>query len=1718
MKWALQSIWLVCIICAPAQVITTVAGTIFTFPSSPLPAINAPLGQVTGVASDGRGNIYAADTLNNLVVRISADGILTVVAGNGTAGFSGDGGPATSAALNSPHGVAVDASGNLYIADTSNSRIRKVSGGIVTTVAGGGSLGDGAQATSAAISFPEGVAVDSAGNLFIADTGGNRIRIVSAGIITTVAGNGTAGFSGDTGLAVAAKLSNPRGVAVDSAGNMFIADSANHRIRRVSGGIITTIAGNGVAGSLGDRGTATSAMLNTPVGLGFDAGGNLLIADSVNYRIRRVSAGNIETVVGSGTLGFSGDGGPALSATLNIPTGVAVDSSGALVIADSLNDRIRRVSGGLTATMAGNGSYKFSGDGGPATSAALNGPFGVALDSGGNLYIADAFNARIRKVSKGIVTTVAGKETSGSAGDGGPATQAMLRTPLGVAVDSNGNLYIADFNNSRVRKVSGGNITTVAGNGTPGFSGDGGSATAAGLNLPAGVAVDAAGNLFIADTANHRIRRVSGGTITTVAGNGTSGFSGDGGPATSAALNGPYGVAVDSSGNIYIADTGNNRIRKISGGNIATVAGNGTAGLSGDGGPAIGAALNSPHGVAVDGAGNVFIADTGKGNSRIRKVSGGTITTVAGGGSSGDGALATSAALTFPEGVAVDSAGNLFIADTGADRVRNVPSAPASFQASPAALSFAASSGGAVTTVRVVSLSPSTPGLAYSATTNVSWLSIAPSSGSMPASLQVAADPAQLAPGNYSGIITITSPSTSPSTQPVAVSFAVGATAPGILSLSNTSFAFSFTQSASPGSQQLTLSNRGSGSIHYTAAASTTSGGNWLSITPAGGNVAPASPAALTVMATPGSLDVGTYAGTLTIASPDSSQQISIPVTMAISAPPQKILLSQAGFTFTAVAQGGTVLPQRLGILNAGSGTLNYTIQTKTISGGSGWLGASAFGGTVARPFLDVSFVDISVDASALAPGDYSGLIQVTAAGASNSPQSALVRLTVLQAGSNPGPDVRPTGMVFTGATGASPGSQAVTVANVTGSANTFGSSVNYVGTGGWLTYRPTNATVAPNLPEQIVVQPDFTSLAAGPHRAAITLIFDDGTTQAIDILAVVGPAGSSNIQEMADGERLATGCTATKLLPQFAQVGFGSTPAVGFPVALMVKIVDDCAVPMTSGSVTASFDNGDAPLALISLPDGTWTATWQPQHASANVTVTVDARAQGMAGQAKSQSLAISASLASPLLFGGPFGAATLTEGPFAPGDLLLIRGTGLADGPASATSTTQQLAGASLTIGGSPASLLYADAGQIVGVIPVDVPVNTQPQLVVQHGARVGLPSSIIVATTHPAVLTKDGSGRGQGLIYDTSGGVKTLADGSNPAKAGDPVVIYCAGLGLTAADGTAINTPLVSIGGQPAFVSYAGVALTQDYPSGVAPSILGGLTPGGFGGLYQITTAVPGGLASGSAEVIINSAGQSSPGGVTLTAAGGAAANAPAITSIRTAGGFPDITQNGWIEIKGTNLAPPSVGDSGMTWDNAPEFLSGRMPTQLGGVSVAVNGKLAFVFFVSPTQVNVLTPLDGANGPVQVVVSSNGTPSLPVTVSMQFAAPSFPLFGGSYIVATHADYTLVGPASLSAPGFPVAPAQPGEVILLFGFGFGLPSAGLVNGSSSQTGTLPANPMIQIGGVQADVLFAGVISPGLYQFNVTVPATVADGDNPVVANYNGLTSPSGDLLYVQR
>ncbi|MGD0360889.1 MAG: choice-of-anchor D domain-containing protein [Bryobacteraceae bacterium] len=659
-----------------------------------MPAIDADLYQPVAVAVDSAGNYYFADSSQNRVFKVNTSGILTVVAGSGIPGFAGDGvhGGAPNALLNNPSGVAVDSAGNIYISDTYNGVVRKVdTSNTITTIAGEQGQcsyeGNGSPATNYPLCNPLGLAVDSSGNLYIADQYNSIVRklVVSTSTISNYAGNGTSGYSGDGAAATGAQLYYPSVVAVDSAGNVYIADSYNYRVREVtiSNGHIRTIAGNGTAGYTGDAGAATSATFNQVLGIAVNsAGTKVTIADTYNVVIRQFTVGGtINTIAGGAGAGWCGDGGLATSSCFYYPEGVAVTSAGSVYVADTSNNRIRlfTVAGNIN-TVAGDGntSLPVPVTGVPPTGVVLNDPWAALMDPSGNIFVADQYNSMVREMvaSSNLVNFFAGTGIFGYRGDGGIATSAELSYPSGIARDSNGNLYIADTNNCAIRMVNTtGFISTIAGTGVCSYTGDGGPATSATLNSPYSVFVDSHNIVYIADTYNNVVRRINGGTITTVAGDGTAGSRGDGSLATAAQMYYPFAVAEDGAGNLYIADYYNCRIREVfaATGTIDTVAGSVTCGFSGDG-IATENALYYPSDVKADANGNLFIADTS--NQRLRWVSpSGIMTTFAGSGTAsyfGDGGPAEIADFYSPVGIFEDPAGNFLVADQYNLRVRRI--------------------------------------------------------------------------------------------------------------------------------------------------------------------------------------------------------------------------------------------------------------------------------------------------------------------------------------------------------------------------------------------------------------------------------------------------------------------------------------------------------------------------------------------------------------------------------------------------------------------------------------------------------------------------------------------------------------------------------------------------------------------------------------------------------------------------------------------------------------------------------------------------------------------------------------------------------------------------------------------------------------------------------------------------------------------------------------
>jgi sugar lactone lactonase YvrE len=675
-----------------------------------------------GMAQDATGALYLSDADGQRVYRVALDGTVTTFAGGGIQppGPQSDGGPATGAQLASPRGLVFDSKGNLDIAEVFCNCIRQVTPeGIISTL-----YTAPPSSTLGRLPNIEGLTIDAQDNLYFTEWFGNVVVKVAAdgSQATTIAGTGTPGFSGDAGPATAAELNAPSGVTLDEAGNIYIADTQNHRIRMIApDGIITTIAGAGMCGFSGDGGPALSAQLCQPAQTLFDSSGSLLIADYGNQRVRKMTlGGTIATIAGSGNQdpnlfypGSSGNGGPEIHATFALLGGIAFDSAGNLYVSDTFGSNIRQIAAdGTVSTFAGTGQPGYSGDGGTATQADIYYPGPLSVGPDGALYVTTQ-DSRIRKIAPdGIISLVAGTGTGTGLnrdnGDGGPAVDATLNEPGGVAFDEHGNIYIADTSNARVRKIdSNGIIATVAGPGQQG------------VDYYNAVAVDPRGNLYVAWThalpasVYSTVNRVNAdGSLTPVAGSGQPCMGAetftDGVPALKAQLCAVVGLSVDRDGLLNLSEGVYSLVLRLNAdGTIQRLAGNTAASNIGDGGPALEASLSGGEGWS-------------------------------------------------PGPVAFDPAGNLYFPEPGDNLIREVTRTPYELQVSPAQIDMSGST--AQTRMIAVSANFAEPfpySVQVSANGGTSWLTANRVTGLTGESIKVSINPAGLAPGTYQGIVSI---------------------------------------------------------------------------------------------------------------------------------------------------------------------------------------------------------------------------------------------------------------------------------------------------------------------------------------------------------------------------------------------------------------------------------------------------------------------------------------------------------------------------------------------------------------------------------------------------------------------------------------------------------------------------------------------------------------------------------------------------------------------------------------------------------------------------------------------------------------------------------------------------------------------------------------------------------------------------------------------------
>jgi uncharacterized protein (TIGR03437 family) len=1467
-------------------VITTIAGVDPTFTGCGQLATNVPIGYVNGVAVDTAGNVYFTDPLEHLVLKIAAaDGTLSVVAGNGIAGYSGDGGPAKSAAIastDSPEqytgvaaavslgGIVVDATGDVFFGD--GVYVREVTpDGNINTIAGGGTLGpgNGTPATQVALGPVNGLALDNAGNLYIAEN--NRVVVMSLqnGTIQPFAGNPTNGFAGDGGPASKATLSQPSGLAFDPQGNLYIADGDHvnipARIRKVTPqGLISTIAGGG--NQVPASGVSPLNLnLGFATGVAVDASGTVYAFAPFSGFLLKFSSNTTTLMTNPVPTIFTTDI-PASQAYLaghraNDNSGLAIDSAGNLYVADSRDGRVAKIdSHSFLTTLAGNGTYGFGGDGGPAMDAFIEGPTQMTQTPDGTIYVLDSLNAAVRAISpSGVIRSV---------------LNALNYPPLGnaealngIASDSSGNIYV--LLQHRLLQISPTGKQTYI---IFGGSNTSGPAFSANIVNAGGLARDTAGNLYVSDVGANMIYKITtDNMIHAIAGNGTLAVSADGSMAVSSPVSAPTSLLADNMGGVYFEEQPSggksNVVRYITpGGLLKSIAGTGTPGYSGDGSLALQANMQmlKRAGMALDPAGNLYISDSV--NSRVRVVNpGGFIQTYAGNGMSivaGDGGLAKQASFVIPSGLLVDAKGDLLISDVAGNRIREVLAMPPMVSVSPASLSFSGKAGGAITAPKVITISSAVPGMVFSvsATQGANWLTIGVSSGATPQVLDIRADPANLTPGSYQATLTIGVLNGSPVNTNIPVTFQVAAGGNPQLAVDSSSLTFTFPRNPTNTlTDQLRVQNSGTGSLAFSVAVTTASGGGWLSVAPQSGTAAPNAPGVIAFTANPAGLATGTYTGTATISTSPTNQSISVPVTMTISSLDQAIQLSHSALSFIGVEAGGILPAASFAVTNVGRAAMKFGVSTTTLSGGPQWLSATPASGTATAGGVS-PVVTVQVNQVGLAPGFYYGQVRVDATGAANSPQVATIALHVLAAGQDPGPQVTPAEIVFHTVAGEPPpGSSSIQVYNISATPQAYVSSVVTNNPNYQVALNPANGFLSLSAPTRIVVQPLTAGLTAGVYNGQLTLQFSDGTLQRVGLRTIVASAASATATATDTEPRTSGGCTPTQLLPIITTLGQSFGVPAAWPVALESQVRDDCGNPVSAGSVKVSFSNGDPPLSLLPLQSGVWHTTWQSGTTTGPVTLTVTAT---NAAQTLTGTRVISGGLGdtspAPVLAAAESGASFAANVPLAPGSIISLFGSSLANGTASTPGVPlgTTLAGATVIMAGVQVPLLYGSNGQVNAVVPAGIGTNTTQQVLVQRDNTYSVPISVNVAASEPAVFPYPlpGDPPTQGAIVNAIS--YAVADPKAPVTAGDALAIFCTGLGVVnpaVPDGAAapssppantVATPTVTIGGKNAVPFF----------SGLAP---------GFVGLYQIDVTVPSGVTPGNqVPVVLSIAGETSP----------------------------------------------------------------------------------------------------------------------------------------------------------------------------------------------------------------------------------------------------------------
>jgi uncharacterized protein (TIGR03437 family) len=929
------------------------------------------------------------------------------------------------------------------------------------------------------------------------------------------------------------------------------------------------------------------------------------------------------------------------------------------------------------------------------------------------------------------------------------------------------------------------------------------------------------------------------GVVRTFAGTGAPGTSTTSLPAVQAALNNPVAVAVAADGAVFISDFLNNRVVRVGAdGRLTAVAGVGQRASTGDNGPATQAAVNQPSGLALDAAGNLYIAEFS--GHRVRRIAAGTgtITTYAGTGVAGfrgDGGFAISALLASPGAMAVNAEGQLLISDRDNGRIRLVLNGPPAVRINTAALTVTPAAGEFVQR-GVVDLAAPIPGLAYDATARYSstasgWLTVSPAKGTLPAKLVYETNSAGLAAGDYSAQIVIAIPFATPRETLIPVTLRVPAPpARAFLTVGNARLTMAAPRGGTA-QQTVPILNPGGTPLVMTSAVTH---GAFLSVAPERLTIPPGETGTFTLTANAGTAPAGTYSGSAAFTAGTLTSTVNVSFNVA-AAPRPRLVISQTGLSFRAVAEGPAPAAKVLYAAPAD----RLAVQPTTVSG-TPWLSATVSGNQIA----------VSVDAKGLPAGDHYGRLAVYDSAAPTLRQFATVLLQVLAPGTDPGPEITPAALLYTTTVGGEVPSQEVELVLPTNRQASFTATGATLEGQPWLQFSPAGGAVAGGTPGRVTVQPDLTGLPAGIFRGTVTMQLDDGQTRTVSILAVVTPTDTKS------ADRAAGSCSNTGLFPQVLSPSANFRITVGEPVRLAARVVDGCGnlhQPESGGNAGVAVTGfGSQVVNLTHIGSGVWEATVTPNAVQNTATLTflgLFSRGTFLQAGADKVNGAVTSAVR-PFLFAESLtDAASFQFGvPVAPGTLVSVFGENLnpAGAVPSALPLPERLGELEVRLNDEKIPLLFAGPGQVNAQIPYNLVPDGEYQLEVRRGTAITTPQPVVIAQARPGVFTVDQSGQGQGHIYRAlADGSQRLADSAGPTTAGDVLVIYCNGLGLTnpAVLAVTANPVTVAIGGKAAAVAFAGLAP-------------------GFTGLYQINVVVPGGVTPGSAvPVVITVAGQSS-----------------------------------------------------------------------------------------------------------------------------------------------------------------------------------------------------------------------------------------------------------------